>query len=150
MVSQYVYQSGSYKMNIRITKTRNKCIQNYLIFFNAIIMLSFIFCSPCERLPSYSFLTQQFQLANSTPFYILCKKMYSMYLKIQYTLQYWKMKYFLMYYSNYASKLKVKDVLLEQDMKLNFMQVGMYHLESECLCIGHIAFITMLLSMLYI
>lgn len=36
-----------------------------------------------------------------------------MYLKIQYTLQYWKMKYFLMYYSNYASKLKVKDVLLE-------------------------------------
>lgn len=36
-----------------------------------------------------------------------------MYLTIQHTLQYWKMEYFLMYYSNYVSKHKVKDVVLE-------------------------------------
>lgn len=41
------------------------------------------------------------------------KKIYTSYLKIQYTLQYWKNEVFLMYYSNYASQLKVKDIVLQ-------------------------------------
>lgn len=61
MEFQYAYQTGTYKMNIHITNTKQvysellglfvvvKC-NNSAQFFK--IMLSFIYYSPCELLPS--------------------------------------------------------------------------------------------------